>query len=254
MTHRIESKHVIEGPPNRLCPILLRQTSFQAVQEPIYFLNPNSSKLGHSDKVLGFHRARFGEIEQRGIALTPEGLALYHRIMDKAEQELSRLSTFPEFANGKTIDNATRQRVLQECFKAFPDSWEELRAQRLAYFRYVRSSQATRRPSLIDGNPQPIDMLIDQGLIRVEPIVYEDFLPASAAGIFHSNLGDLKHLQAQEAGPDQEGFEAALGAKVMDGDALYKAQQLESMTAMLESMRTNVAAAKLGQGGIQSVF
>ncbi|KAJ9113629.1 hypothetical protein QFC22_005937 [Naganishia vaughanmartiniae] len=252
---KIESKHVIEGPPHRLCPILLRQTSFQAVQEPIYFVNPNSNKPGHDHKVLGFHRARFGEIEQRGVALTPEGVALYHRLMEQAEAELARISTDLKFAGAKPVDNATRQRVLQECFTAFPESWEELRARRLAYFRYVRSSQATRRPSLMNGNPQPIDMLIDQGLIRVEPIVYEDFLPASAAGIFHSNLGDLKHLQVQKSGPDREGFEQALGEKVVDGDALYQAQQLESMTAMLESMRTNMAALKkLGQGGIQSVF
>lgn len=41
LDRRIESKHVIEGPPHRKCSILLRQTSFQAVAEPIYFLDCN---------------------------------------------------------------------------------------------------------------------------------------------------------------------------------------------------------------------
>ncbi|KAI5450968.1 hypothetical protein NCC49_002461 [Naganishia albida] len=236
---KIESKHVIEGPPERQCPILLRQTSFQAVQEPIYFLCPNSDR-----KVLGFHRARFGEIEQRGVALTPAGVELYHRLMDAAERELAGMTE---------IDNATRQRVLQKHFLTFPDSWEQLRARGLAYFRYVRSSQATRRPSLIDGTPQPIDTLIADGLIRVEPITYEDFLPASAAGIFHSNLGDLKGLQIGKVGPDRESFERALGAKVVDGDALYQEQQVGSMKAILESLRASVSKEDL-RAGAMSVF
>lgn len=216
------------------------------MQEPIYFIDPHSA----DGKILGFHRARFGEIEQRGVALTPAGLELYQRLMDDAERELATIAK--EF-NGRPIDNATRQRILQKHFQAFPDTWEELRARRLAYFRYVRSTRATRRPSMLEGTPQPIDTLIDQGIIRVEPIIYEDFLPASAAGIFHSNLGDLKNLTIRKGGPDQEAFEQALGAKVVDGDALYQAQQLESMTGMLESMRANVRA-NVGKGGVQSVF
>jgi uncharacterized glyoxalase superfamily metalloenzyme YdcJ len=214
------------------------------VQEPIYFIDPHSA----DGKVLGFHRARFGEIEQRGVALTPSGLELYQRLMNDAEREFAIVAK----THGP-IDNATRQAILQRHFQAFPDTWEELRAHRLAYFRYVRSTKATRRPSILEGTPQPIDTLIDQGIIRVEPIIYEDFLPASAAGIFHSNLGDLKNLTIREGGPDREAFEAAMGAQVVDGDALYQAQQLESMMGMLESTRANVRA-NVGKGGVQSVF
>lgn len=209
------------------------------MQEPIYFIDPNSDS-----KVLGFHRARFGEIEQRGVALTPAGVELYHRLMHAAERELATMTG---------VTNATRQRVLQNHFQAFPDTWDALRAQGLAYFRYVRSSQATRRPSLIDGTPQPIDSLIDDGLIRVEPITYEDFLPASAAGIFHSNLGDLKGLEIGKVGPDRDGFERALGAKVVDGDALYREQQVGSMTSILESLRASVSKEDL-RAGAMSVF
>jgi hypothetical protein len=48
----------------RRCPILLRQTSFKAISERIRFK--------HTGSVSG-HRARFGEIESRGVALTPKG-------------------------------------------------------------------------------------------------------------------------------------------------------------------------------------
>ena len=60
----IPYKRIIEGPPARQCPILLRQTSFQALTEPICFVGGAKG---------GTHRARFGEIESRGVAVTPEG-------------------------------------------------------------------------------------------------------------------------------------------------------------------------------------
>ena len=63
----IAPKAVVEGPPSRNCPILLRQTSFKALSEDVVF----------ADGSPGQHTARFGEIEQRGVALTPKGRALY---------------------------------------------------------------------------------------------------------------------------------------------------------------------------------
>ena len=71
----IAPKAVIEGPPRRDCPILLRQTSFKALEEPILFRQANAAK------VVGTHTARFGEIEQRGVALTPKGRELYDRLL-----------------------------------------------------------------------------------------------------------------------------------------------------------------------------
>jgi uncharacterized glyoxalase superfamily metalloenzyme YdcJ len=35
----------------------------------------------------------------------------------------------------------------------------------------------------------PAEVLVTAGLATADPIVYEDFLPVSAAGIFQSNLG-----------------------------------------------------------------
>ena len=58
----IEPKILIEGPPRREVPVLLRQTSFKALEEPVLFAGEHK----------GTHTARFGEIEQRGVALNPE--------------------------------------------------------------------------------------------------------------------------------------------------------------------------------------
>lgn len=73
----IDAKAVVEGPPPRRCPILLRQTSFKALQETVHFPSGEAADAGT-------HTARFGEIEQRGLALTPKGRALYDQLLAQA--------------------------------------------------------------------------------------------------------------------------------------------------------------------------
>lgn len=65
---KIPPKAMIEGPPPLACPILLRQTSFLALSESIEFLDQATGGY-----VRGHHQARFGEIEQRSLALTDKG-------------------------------------------------------------------------------------------------------------------------------------------------------------------------------------
>lgn len=196
----IAPKAIIEGPPQRRVPILLRQTSFKAVEEPVRFQD------GHP----GTHTARFGEIEQRGVALTPAGRALYDRLLAGA---------------GSGSDNQQHQRQLAETFRAFPDDETRLRQQQLAWFDYRLSEQGRAQP------PQPgedLERLIEQGRVIAEPIIYEDFLPVSAAGIFQSNLGD--QARRHSAGhASRAAFEAALGAPLLDEMALYAARQQNSL-------------------------
>lgn len=52
--------------------------------------------------------------------------------------------------------------------------------------------------------------------------------PASAAGIFTSNLGQSK--SSHSAGrPDQDAFELALGHQVLDNEQLYRQMQDRSL-------------------------
>ncbi|WP_407289406.1 VOC family protein [Raoultella planticola] len=188
-------KALIEGPPRREVPILLRQTSFKALEEPVVFAGEHQ----------GTHSARFGEIEQRGIALTPKGRALYDRLLNEA---------------GVGKDNLHHQRHLQEVFSQFPDSEFLLRQQGLVWFRYrlTPAGEAHRHAFGPGDDPQP---LIERGWVVAQPIIYEDFLPVSAAGIFQSNLGN--DIQARSHGnASRDAFETALGCPVLDEFALYQ--------------------------------
>ncbi|EHI8100716.1 VOC family protein, partial [Salmonella enterica] len=191
----ITPKILIEGPPRREVPILLRQTSFKALEEQVLFV----------DEKQGTHTARFGEIEQRGVALTPKGRRLYDELLHKA---------------GTGKDNFTHQLHLQEVFNAFPDSEFLLRQQGLAWFRYrlTPSGEAHRQAIHPGDDPQP---LIERGWVIAQPITYEDFLPVSAAGIFQSNLGN-ETLARRHGNASRDAFEQALGCAVRDEFSLYQ--------------------------------
>jgi len=205
----MSAKAVIEGPPRRRCPILLRQTSFKALEEAVRF------PAGDGSAQAGSHTARFGEIEQRGLALTPKGRALYDRLLAQARDS--------EGAGSTGEDYATR---LEAAFAAFPDDHETLRREGLGYFRY-RLTDAGRADPVRAGTLTP-DEAVDAGLVSADPIVYEDFLPVSAAGIFQSNLGGSEQ-RAYAAQANQQAFEQALGARVHDEFALYAAIERDSL-------------------------
>jgi uncharacterized glyoxalase superfamily metalloenzyme YdcJ len=125
----------IQGPPRWDGPaVLLRQTSFRALAEPRRFRNEDGTVVD------GTLRVRFGEVEARGVALTPKGREHYDAAM----------AGLPGDPDPATVWG-----------QHFPATDDEMAAQGLAYYR--------------DGDPS-------------KPVVYEDFLPASAAGIFRSNL------------------------------------------------------------------
>lgn len=196
----IDPKTLIEGPPQRKVPILLRQTSFKALEEAVHF----------NDGTPGTHTARFGEIEQRGAALTPKGRELYDRLLTEA---------------GTGSDNQHHQQHLSAVFSDFPDDEETLREQQLAWFRYRLTDKGEQAPPRAG---ESVTQLLAEGRLSAEPIVYEDFLPVSAAGIFQSNLGDV--AQTRSAGnASRADFESALGTAVQDEMALYQQMQQRSL-------------------------
>ncbi|WLW67618.1 VOC family protein [Psychrobacter sp. van23A] len=250
----IPPKAIIEGPPRRRCPILLRQTSFKALEEAVSFKNPNGGyETGH-------HTARFGEIEQRGVALTPKGRALYDQLLSQARRQL---------AVTPNADNASEYyQVLESAFAAFPDDYQTLHDEGLAYFYYqavgsdadivVADIEQTLHSLEVESINdsilrQVVTDLLEQEMIRLEPIVYEDFLPVSAAGIFQSNLHDDstndsangnendEHSGKQSSGginANKEAFENALGAQVYDELELYQTLQAQSLKACLANLNS----------------
>ena len=83
--------------------------------------------------------------------------------------------------------------VLERVFSAFPDDHQRLHDEGLAYYTY-RLKEGVR----IDKE-QSIEELLAKDLVDIDPIVYEDFLPVSAAGIFQSNLGDGEQNRLKES-------------------------------------------------------
>jgi uncharacterized glyoxalase superfamily metalloenzyme YdcJ len=210
----IAAKVVIEGAPRRSCPILLRQTSFKALEEPILFRNGEST-------VAGTHTARFGEVEQRGVALTPKGRALYDRLLASARLDGGRGNAAAGDGPG-----AYHERLVG-AFKNFPDDHDEIRRQGLGFYRYVLADGA-EQAAPAGSHAMPIEDLVTHGCVEAHPIVYEDFLPVSAAGIFQSNLGGMEQ-RSYDAGSARQAFVEALGVPVLDEFAIYERSQLSSI-------------------------
>ncbi|MEG2804121.1 VOC family protein [Stenotrophomonas sp.] len=211
LTRGIDAKAVVEGPPPRRCPILLRQTSFKALQETVHFPSGDAGDAGT-------HTARFGEIEQRGLALTPKGRALYDQLLAQARDN--------DGAGSTGQDYPTR---LAAAFQAFPDDHATLRREGLGYYRYALTDAGRATPAAIGD--LPAEALIAAGLASADPIVYEDFLPVSAAGIFQSNLGG-EEQRAYAAHANREAFEQALNMQVEDEFAIYDRLQAESLATL----------------------
>lgn len=225
----MKAKARIEGPPARKCAILLRQTSFLALEEKVSF----HTTVGSETLVASTHTARFGEIEQRGAALTPIGRDLYDALL--AESTAKSVGLSPADAD------AVKQRV----FEKFPDTWEELRAQDLIYSEYIAKSKPQHRPEITGGRRNLLEQLVHDGHVEVRPITYEDFLPISAAGIFHSNLADGKTggPKLKSVGPDRDGLEQALGQDLDDQYEWY--ERMQNICVEYVSDMTGVTVAAL---------
>ncbi len=164
----VEMIDEIQGPPRWAGPdVLLRQTSFRALAEP----RPMRSASGAVAP--GELRVRFGEVEARGIALTPAGRDVVDALPPDAAAWAAALSP------ARARAGRGRAGVVQRL--------------------------SPRRPTTLRAAGGPAadvgqDELVDDGWVRLDPVVYEDFLPRSAAGIFRSNLADDGSPGPAEAG------------------------------------------------------
>ncbi|MNG18613.1 hypothetical protein D3C84_1026960 [compost metagenome] len=107
----------------------------------------------------------------------------------------------------------------------------------MAWFRYFPTESGLAAKAALDRQIS-LEQLIAKDYIRFQPLVYEDFLPVSAAGIFQSNLGDDHHTQFN-ATSSRVAFEQALGSKVIDELALYQQTQQRSLRACALALELN---------------
>ena len=152
------------------------------------------------------HKARFGEIECRGVALTPEGRAAY----DKA------------ITDGTYVDY-------------YPKTHLELAKKKYAYYKYSLANNKKLESKISKDN---LLELAEKGYVILTPITYEDFLPKSAAGIFESNLSsDVKIREKLENSTEfknQKILEEAIGKKIINSYELYEAIEQQSILKLME--------------------
>lgn len=196
----------IQGPPRWDGPdVLLRQTSFQALAERRLFREPDGSTSE------GRLRVRFGEVEARGIALTPVGAELYATALHDVD---ARCAAEPD---------VPRQVVLRQVWeRTFPHTERELLLRGLGVFTVAPVLDRAR-----DGREPAGSLLelLDAGFLTATPVGYEDFLPRSAAGIFRSNLDGAP--RAASGGKDRydgDRLEGILDRPLHDAHDLYRQQ------------------------------
>jgi uncharacterized glyoxalase superfamily metalloenzyme YdcJ len=189
----------IQGPPRWAGPdVLLRQTSFRALDEA------RLMRFEDGRVEPGSLRVRFGEVEQRGIALTPAGRDL-----------VESLGSDPG-----------------EWAAALPADESGLLESGYGYFRFEPDAGHA-----VTGETSAA-ALVRAGALRAVPIVYEDFLPRSAAGIFRSNLTGAGSVDADREGSarDASWLAGALGREVASGEALYERQSRASLASAVRAI------------------
>ncbi len=209
----------IQGPPAWQGPdILLRQTSFKALAEDRMF------RYADGTVAPGQLRVRFGEVEQRGIALTEKGRDLYDKMVAETDRRLAEGQ-----CNGVRVDVA--RSVWEE---HLPRTEQELALEDLAFFTYELDEDRSGEQDPDVLAQMDLAELVTAGVVKLEPIVYEDFLPRSAAGIFQSNLTEEGTRDDAQAGTDYnlESMSRIVGAPVADPYELYRRQQEESLAQL----------------------
>ncbi len=223
----IEMIDEIQGPPRWDGPdVLLRQTSFRALSEPRRFVEADGTTS------TGSLRVRFGEVEARGIALTRHGREVYDRLVADVDR---RLADDP---------SAVRAEVAAQVWAGgLPATEQGLAADGLGVFTVV---PVTDRPP--DGRRPTGDLaeLLADGWVEATPVVYEDFLPRSAAGIFASNLSDEGSKDAHQSGAelDADWLAGVLGRPLLDPTDRYEQQRDDSVRAALEHLGVRPLASR----------
>ena len=156
-------------------PNFVADTSFLALEEPGHFRQGDLKGgigvnfLEHQEAlIVASNKARFGEIEQRGAAVTPKGRQLYNRFLQECQKRTIGVNSDEPDA------------ITTEVLKEYSDTWRELRKQRLIYCHFHCTEKEIQKSNLDLRDCSLLEHLIDNGVVEAHPFTYEDFLPISA--------------------------------------------------------------------------
>lgn len=162
------------------------------------------------------HKARFGEIEARGVALTVEGETEYKALL--AEKKFRT---------------------------HFPTTHRAMFYNNLAYYTFrVTDAGLAAKASIKPGTE--LHELIKLDYVRLEPQTYNDFLAASAAGIFASNMTSgtkgMSEGVVSDTVKNKAILERALGRGIISRHVLHKGMKAESVLKVYEELGLQVPA------------
>ena len=161
------------------------------------------------------HKARFGEIEARGVALTREGEAAYNAYGIESE-----------------ADPAAKAAKIERFKQEYPQTDRQLHDAGWAYYTYQTTDGGHARREHGTARPADLRALLDAGDVILVPQTYHDFLPFSAAAIFRANLTEgSKGIAAaeQDTSDNRRLLERAMGTKIADRHDLHRRERDQSL-------------------------
>ncbi len=235
----------IQGPPLEI-KVLLNQTSFTSQARGIRMEDEGGQKKEF------LHKTQFGEIESRWVALKQEGREHYDRCTARTSELMNAMLAEAEISKGSKLTPAETSAIkrenynglLKEAFKDFPADAVKPGENSVAYYRYEATEEGRKNKGNLKG--MNLDELLEKGYVKATQITYEDFLPASAARIFDSNLENvlgklnlkfdsLKEYKAYER-KQKKAFIKALGHDVINSFELYSAEEAKSKKQMFSDL------------------
>ncbi len=184
--------------------------------------------LAASPIVIVQHKARFGEIEARGVALTVAGEAAYNAYGIESE-----------------ADPAAKKARVEEFKRKYPRTDRQLHDAGYAYYTYRTTDDGRTRREPIAARRTSFLELLDAGDVELVPQTYHDFLPFSAAAIFRANLTEgsrgLGGVE-QDASDNKRKLEQAMGTTIANRHDLHRRDQEESLRQVCVELNLQPAA------------
>ncbi len=172
--------------------------------------------------VIIHHKARFGEIESRGVALTVRGEAAYNAYGIEGE-----------------ADPAAKRARVERFQQEYPKTHRQLHAAKAAYYTYQVTDAGRMRSRREAVGPEDLESLLDDGDVVLVPQTYHDFLPFSAAAIFRANLTEGTEGTAgsgQAATDNQRQLEEAMGRAIISRHDLHRRDRDRSLAEALAEL------------------
>ena len=188
---------------------------------------------------------RFGEIEQRGVAMTPKGRDVYDACINKTLNNIKK-EIAGKLYEGKALavkEYKEYVRQYKQCFKDMPKTHKELREQGLAYYTYHATEKGLTAAKAQSIKSADMNYLMDNGFVSYKPIRYNDFLPVSAGGIFGSNDPNKKteeEFAKYRAKPkpkySKEILEEIMGKKIVNYADICAAEEAQSRLEVISAL------------------